>query len=941
MADERDKYFIDLEVEQADGLSKMEAMAGALERLRRRRTQLRQEHKKGLVTDRQLSKEMDRLNVQIKGLSSRYREASNAAAGLTKQGIRFRDKIAGAMTRSLANLGAAFAGAFAISRVQEFVRKSVKLSAELSDSIADVQKTTGLTEDAVKGMDAAFQNLDTRTSRTELLNLAQVAGRLNIEGTENIQQFVEEANQIQVALGDVLGEGAALKIGKAAASYRESILGIGSAINELGNTSRAQEDYIAEFLSRLQGSASAANVSAADIAAYGATLDSFGLKVESSSTALSKFFLDFVQDTAKFESAAGIAEGALGDLIGTQGTNEGFLFFIESLKNSTNSQQEFLDVMETVGVTGKRASETFLTIANNIEEVRRNQTTANKALQDGTSITAEYEIRNNNLAASIDKLNKSFEQLQTGDAATSFYQTVVDLSQQWLDLLNGVEKSQDRVGKEQSELVTAGSGTGFMAELNRTLAGLAGVAMMFQDTEQSVEDLNTQIYKRTQELKDLEAEALQQTARFGTTTLGPRIDELKEQIKELKAALSGDFSLISLFDPVQSLGTPSGSSSTSGTEDDPEVKQQSILEKLREQIAALKEQRDLVTESSGGRSKILNLTSQINQKEKELNALLTITKARTKSIEENIGGWAKGAQEYIELTDSIAARDQIGIGFDSEAEGDEFINEEIDARIEREKLAAEQIAADKIAEEEKVVAKRKELETQALNTLQNIGSQLVASAMETANRRLTVELDLLEKLRQNNEISQEEYERLTTEARKRQFEETKRLRTVEAVMDLAVAYISALKAGPVGLAQAALIAAQGAAQIAIIQSQQFAKGGKVQDLGNGRITAQPNIPRQSNGDSVLATVKPGELILNKNQQDALGGAQTFAKIGVPGFATGGLVAPRANTPMGVPAERIDYAELAGAFANIRIETSVQDILSGIGRQNRIQQLKTL
>lgn len=47
--------------------------------------------------------------------------------------------------------------------------------------------------------------------------------------------------------------------------------------------------------------------------------------------------------------------------------------------------------------------------------------------------------------------------------------------------------------------------------------------------------------------------------------------------------------------------------------------------------------------------------------------------------------------------------------------------------------------------------------------------------------------------------------------------------------------------------------------------------------------------KRSNGDNVLATLRTGEVVLNKDQQRRLGGADTFASIGVPGFANGGVV----------------------------------------------------
>lgn len=71
----------------------------------------------------------------------------------------------------------------------------------------------------------------------------------------------------------------------------------------------------------------------------------------------------------------------------------------------------------------------------------------------------------------------------------------------------------------------------------------------------------------------------------------------------------------------------------------------------------------------------------------------------------------------------------------------------------------------------------------------------------------------------------------------------------------------------------------------------FADGGRVDHLNDGKITASQNIKTQASGDNVLAYVKQGEVILNERQQAALGGYKTFSSIGVPGFASGGRVTP--------------------------------------------------
>lgn len=68
----------------------------------------------------------------------------------------------------------------------------------------------------------------------------------------------------------------------------------------------------------------------------------------------------------------------------------------------------------------------------------------------------------------------------------------------------------------------------------------------------------------------------------------------------------------------------------------------------------------------------------------------------------------------------------------------------------------------------------------------------------------------------------------------------------------------------------------------------FASGGKV-PLSGTRINSSMGTPiNRSNGDNLLATVATGEVILNRQQQAALGGDATFRGIGVPGFASGGV-----------------------------------------------------
>ena len=77
-------------------------------------------------------------------------------------------------------------------------------------------------------------------------------------------------------------------------------------------------------------------------------------------------------------------------------------------------------------------------------------------------------------------------------------------------------------------------------------------------------------------------------------------------------------------------------------------------------------------------------------------------------------------------------------------------------------------------------------------------------------------------------------------------------------------------------------------QTATIVAQPLAEGGVVTGQ---RVNQKQNIPTRSNGDNVLAYIKRGEVVLNQRQQSLLGGSPTFRRLGIKGFAEGGMVQP--------------------------------------------------
>ena len=169
--------------------------------------------------------------------------------------------------------------------------------AEIAEHMASVSKYTGMSAEEVDELNEAFKRMDTRTSRAALNDLAADAGRLGIQGKQEVLDFVEAANMLNVALGEDLGEGAVRNIGKLAELFgdsekmglKQAMLATGSTINELAQSSSANEGYIMDFTARLSGMAKQAGMTQAQVMGLAAVMDQAMVNAEEGSTALSRY----------------------------------------------------------------------------------------------------------------------------------------------------------------------------------------------------------------------------------------------------------------------------------------------------------------------------------------------------------------------------------------------------------------------------------------------------------------------------------------------------------------------------------------------------------------------------------------------------------------------------------------------------------------------------
>lgn len=344
----------------------------------------------------QVRTEMQRINNEGKATSGFFSRLWN---GLNKNW--------GALTQVLGSLTA----------LTVTLKTSAQAYADMEESMANVRKYTGQTDGEVRRMNEDFKRMDTRTAREQLNELAGSAGRLGITSKDMIEEFVDGADKINVALGDDLGEGAVDKIGKLAQMFGEdktkglrgAMLATGSAINELAQNSSANAGYIVDFTADLSGVGIQAGMTQAQLMGLASALDQNMQEEATSSTVFSQLITKMFQEPAKFAKIAGIEVQKFTNLMKTN-ANEGMMQFLGAMK-ARGGFAEMAPMFEEMQLNGTRAVGVLSAVASHLDQVRTAQDLAAQSYASGTSVINEFNVQNNTVQAQLDKAKQRFEDI--------------------------------------------------------------------------------------------------------------------------------------------------------------------------------------------------------------------------------------------------------------------------------------------------------------------------------------------------------------------------------------------------------------------------------------------------------------------------------------------------------------------------------------------------
>lgn len=387
----------------------------------------------------QLSEELNQLNTKSKEFNEKQKELKdlkknidNATGAISQQSKSWQTAVK--------NL-TAYVGLFQVfNAIKDTVTSAIKKNFEYSSSLTDIRKVSGLTMQDVNKLSEELAKIDTRTSVDGLAQLAYQGAKLGMGkyGVEGMKQFVAAADQINVAIGEEMGEEALPALSKMVETMglipkmgiEKAMLATGSAMFKLSSTSTSTSTNIVEFAKRLTGVSRTAGITTDQLLALGSASDSLFLMPEVSATAMSKFIVALQKNHNLIEKDLGIPDGTIKRMYAAGNAMDAIVMVLEKMRDKGN-MNALGGIFKDLGSDGQRLVTAMVTMSKNVDVLKDHLYESKEAFEEATAVTSEYTMQQQSAAGILDRANNLWEKAFINPDGV---ESVKSMAQAWYDM---------------------------------------------------------------------------------------------------------------------------------------------------------------------------------------------------------------------------------------------------------------------------------------------------------------------------------------------------------------------------------------------------------------------------------------------------------------------------------------------------------------------------
>ena len=333
----------------------------------------------------------------------------------------------------------------------------IKNFADYDSAVAQLSRTSGLTDKDLDAMKATLATLSDQLGLTEtdVTNIASSVAAYGITGVKDIAGVTEVASQMQVAFENVSAEDAAASIAKFGNITNFSMKDVdklASCIAGLENNSAALAPEIMEVNNRIGGMCSSANMTAAEISAWSTTMISGGMSAELAGSNFTKFQGVLSAACSKggeavqgFADVAGMSADEFVQLYSTDATaaTEAFLQGLNRIEDGGGSVVSVLDDLNLGGTEQVRMMQVLMAAAEDTgdgySDLDKYMSIANKEFDRGKALQEEFNTQSDTLAFALQSLKA--ELIDTGKSiGAALAPAIQDVAGKFTDWLGKVQQ---------------------------------------------------------------------------------------------------------------------------------------------------------------------------------------------------------------------------------------------------------------------------------------------------------------------------------------------------------------------------------------------------------------------------------------------------------------------------------------------------------------------
>ena len=344
-----------------------------------------------------------------------------------------------------------------------------KTAIQFDTAMANVRKTTNMSNEEIEKLARSAQNLSTKQPVTAetLLNIEALGAQLGV-AHDRLESFAEVTSGLDIATNmnfETAGKQMA-QFANITQMSQDQFKNYGSTIVDLGNHLATTESDISNMALRLAGAGTAAKFSQADILGMSGAMSSLGIRAEAGGSAMTRIIQDISKNVAKGSSVVGEyarVAGMSADQFADAWRNrpiEAMEALVEGLKRTSDSGEDMNVTLEKLGINNIRNSDTMRRLANAGDLLRESVTRANTAWEQNTALQNEVDQRNESLASRLQVLKNKVDAIAISigrpltNAAISALEACDPLIQGVGDLADAFSKMD--TGKQQFVLAMVG-----------------------------------------------------------------------------------------------------------------------------------------------------------------------------------------------------------------------------------------------------------------------------------------------------------------------------------------------------------------------------------------------------------------------------------------------------------------------------------------------------